>query len=156
MPNAQGVRSALDLGSRPVGSDLVCKDPSRAKQSSRDECDINNIMRKYHKTGLLPSRAGEGLYVDASTLGDYHAACNQILAAEELFASLPSKVRSRFKNDPAELIAACSDPKNLPELVELGLANPEALRRVAPDTPPSQPSPDASKPASGGPASSPT
>ena len=36
-----------DRVTQPVGG------PSRTKQAFKEECDVNNILRKYEKTGLI-------------------------------------------------------------------------------------------------------
>ena len=35
-------------------SGLACEEPSLAQQHFKDECDINNILRQFNITGLLP------------------------------------------------------------------------------------------------------
>lgn len=107
--------------------------PSRAKQSFKDECDINGIMRRFEKTGLL-EHANEyaGSYGDFTDVPqDYQAAINQVMAAEQMFMTVPAKIRARFANDPGQFLAFVGDPANGDELVRMGLADP----RPAPDAP---------------------
>jgi len=96
---------------------------SRTKQSFKEECNINNIMKRYEKTGvvnhLAETQGNYGSYIDAPS---YHAAMSQICRANEMFGLLPSKVRYRFDNDPARFLAFVHDPENAAELVEMGLA----------------------------------
>lgn len=137
------------------GYGLECLDPTLTEQSHKDDCDVNNILAKYTKTGLLPSVSTEGLYMDISEVGDYQEHMNNLVAAQEAFAALPSRVRERFRNNPAELVDFCSDPNvSKEELVELGLANESILRKkdVVPPSPddkvdsqPSESSSEASK-----------
>lgn len=68
---------------------------SRTKQSFSAECDINNIMSKYMKTGLVShvSRYG-GDYSDVAVVSDYHTSMNNVVKAQSMFMSLPSFVRA--------------------------------------------------------------
>lgn len=95
--------------------------PGRAKQSMKDECDINLIMAQYVKTGML-SHISQGVpeFLDVSEVGDYRTALANVRAAEEYFMGLPPAVRLRFENDVLsfmEFVQAGSDD----DLRELGL-----------------------------------
>lgn len=99
-------------------------DKSAAKQAFKDECDINNIMSKYYKTGLISHVAQyPGGYDELPESIEYQEALNMIIAAEDAFASLPSSIRTQFENDPAEFLAFVDDPNNQDELVKMGLAS---------------------------------
>ncbi len=101
---------------------LTCNDPSRTQQSFQKECDINSIMGKYQKTGLVTHVAKyNGNYQDLPSEIDYHSSLNAILAANESFDSLPSSIRNRFNNDPAEFLEFVDNPENEAEQIELGL-----------------------------------
>ncbi len=102
----------------------VNDDPSRAKQSFKEECNINTIMEKYQKTGLVDHvRQHEGNYGEFLSSDDYHDALNQILKAQQAFDTLPSSIRKKFNNSPSEFLEFVHDEKNSDELVEMGLAN---------------------------------
>lgn len=60
-------------------------------------------------------------YGDFSNVDDYLGALNSVKAAQEAFQALPSGLRKRFENDPAQLIAFFDDPENQDEAVALGL-----------------------------------
>jgi len=113
------IRSAYDP-SKPVR--LRCLDASLAKQANRDESDINTIMAKYEKTGLVNHvKEYQGRYEDVSNAVDYQAALHIVNEAQEMFLSLPSSIRKRFDNDPAEFLEFATNPANLEELRDLGL-----------------------------------
>lgn len=98
---------------------------SLTKQAFRDECDINNIMRRFEKDGILNHfNTYRGDYGDFTDCPEYHDAQNKVISANEMFMTLPAKVRDRFKNDPGGFLAFVADKKNLPEMYELGLAKP--------------------------------
>lgn len=141
---------------RKVGLD--CKDKSRTKQSHKDECNINFIVDRYRKTGMVEHvRKFNGEYGDFQSV-DFHEAMNAVAQANQMFDSLPSKVRSKFDNNPAKFMDFVHDPKNKEEITELGLAKAPPIKPVvgAPKAPqasvdptPSPGSKDAAKPASG-------
>jgi len=91
-----------------------------AKQQSKDECDINNILRRYERTGML-SHLAEGVptYMDVSEVGDYRSAMEHLRSTEKFFMGLPARVREQFGNDPVEFIDQVSSlaPKELDELL---------------------------------------
>lgn len=109
-------------GERRKRTQKVFTKPSRTVQSEAEACNINNIMRKYEKTGIVTHvRKTNGFYGDVSEVQDYHSAANFIAVAQESFMSLPASVRERFDNDPGKFIAFVDDPKNAEELVTMGL-----------------------------------
>lgn len=99
--------------------------PSMAKQSFKAECDINTIMSKYQKTGLIDHvQRVQGSYGDFTSVQDYQLSLNQVMDAHEAFMELPAAVRRRFDNDPAHLMSFLQDPNNRDEAVRLGLVEP--------------------------------
>ena len=103
---------------------LVCDDASRTKKSFQDECNINNILKQYEKTGLLThTRNHEGNYGDFITGGDYHDHMNLIIQADAMFMELPAKVRAEFENDAGAFLDFVQDPDNTDRMIEMGLAD---------------------------------
>ena len=51
-------------------------------------------------------------------------AMNIVAQANTMFEELPATVRDKFKNDPGLFLDFVQDPKNGPEMVELGLTDP--------------------------------
>lgn len=101
--------------------------PGRTKQSFRDECDINRLMRRYEKSGTLPQDVRNGRYGDFSGVDDYLAAQVTLRDAEAQFAAMPARVRDRFKNSPLEFLAFVGNPKNKDEARTLGLLREEPV-----------------------------
>lgn len=100
---------------------VVNTEPSKAKQSFKAECDVNNILARYQKTGVLEFRnQNEPRYGEVPVI-DYREALIEVRKAETMFMELPSSVRKRFKNDPGELLAFVQDPANRTEGERLGL-----------------------------------
>lgn len=97
--------------------------PSMAKQEFKRECDINNIMKKFERTGLLDHVAQyQGDYGDFTDApASYHDAMNTVLHAQEMFMTIPAEIRAEFDNDPGTFLAAVDDPAQRGRLVELGI-----------------------------------
>lgn len=105
---------------------------SRTKASFAEECDINSIMAKYQKYGVIDAvQKTNGQFGDFANVDDYHSAMNAVVDAQERFEMLPAKLRKRFGNDPAELLAFLADPENVEEAVKLGLILPEQKKAAA-------------------------
>jgi len=104
-------------------SALDCEDPSLAQQHYKDESDINNILRQFNVTGLLPQAPLSPRYGDFSGITDYHSALNAVIAAEDGFMALPADLRAKFNNDPELLINFLDDPKNKDQAIALGLVD---------------------------------
>lgn len=118
--------------------------PSMTKQSFKAECDINTIMKKYEKTGLISHVAKHnGRYGDFLAAPDYLDAMVSVVQAQEAFSTLPAALRKRFGNDPAEFLDFVSNPANEDEMRKLGLLKP--LRPVD-DVPASTPAGDTKEP----------
>lgn len=118
--------------------------PSRTKQEFLAECDINNIIALYKQTGIMThisAKAAIGAYENLPDDSDFQSAMNTVIQAQDAFATLPSKVRDRFHNDPTEFLAFCANPENLPEMRTLGLAL-EPPRAPPPLPSSSSPSPE--------------
>lgn len=97
----------------------------KTQQHFRDEVNINSIIQRYKKTGVLgdPSRqslARKALYGDFTAL-DFFQAQNMIAGAQQAFMSLPATIRKRFNNDPGEIIAFLENDENRKEAEELGI-----------------------------------
>lgn len=132
----------------PPGEGVVFREPSLTKQSFREECDVNVVLAKYGVTPVGPHPGVSPIFDDFSGTADFLAAQCKILDAEAHFAALPSAIRDRFKNNPAELLAFVGDPKNQDEAVKLGLAvappvapGPVKVEVVAPAVPPAPTAP---------------
>lgn len=143
------IRSAYD-GVRMRTQLDTSTEPSLTVQSEKKNCDINVIMARYEKTGVIEhvakSRAEFG---DFSEVVDFHSAMNQVALVRERFADLPSRIRRAFENDPAMFLAALDDPARQDELVELGVLAPPEPAPDAPGSPPVS-EPPAAAPEAGG------
>jgi len=111
----------------------VNEEPSMTKQCFKKECDINNILAKHDKTGLISHvNKHDGNYGDATAV-DFHEAMNTITIAEQMFAELPSSTRKRFENDIPAFLDFVQNPDNAQEMVDMGLATTSAKVEVSHD-----------------------
>lgn len=100
--------------------------PSRTRDEFREECDINTIMRRYEKTGVISHAAKRApRYMDCTGVPDLRQALDVLNGAEAAFSSLPARVRKEFDNDPVKFVEFAMEKENLPQLREWGLAEPE-------------------------------
>jgi len=99
--------------------------PSRTQKQFGEQVNVNTIMAKYKKTGLIDHvRKQPGKYQDLTNLPDYMTAMQTVITANTTFETLPSEVRNRFNHDPAQLIEFLGNSKNYQEAVKLGLVIP--------------------------------
>jgi phage internal scaffolding protein len=119
-----------DLDAASNESGLHCEDATLTQQHFKDETDINNILRQFNITGLLPESPLSPRYGDFTGISDYQTALNQVIAAEDEFMALPAQIRSRFDNDPAKLIEFIGNSDNKDEAIKLGLVNSVELPQV--------------------------
>lgn len=119
--------------------------PSRAKQSFKDDCDINLIVKRHAQRGLWDHiNPVEPKYGDFSKATDLQTAIELVTAAEESFFELPAAVRTVVDNDPVQFLNALADEDGFRDLVEAGLpteTQPEPIKTettetVVEDTPP--------------------
>jgi phage internal scaffolding protein len=98
------------------------------QQHMKAETDINNILRRYDKTGLITHiNQAVAQYGDFTEANEYQEALNRIISAQDTFAALPSEIRKRFGNDPGAFFEFATNPDNAKEMVALGLAEHEPV-----------------------------
>lgn len=99
---------------------------SLAKQSFKDECDINNIIHRFTKTGILEHQNRQrGQYAVADSRS-FTEAMLLVTEAKSTFEQLPAQMRAKFENDPARFLDFVSEDTNVPEMIEMGLVSPSA------------------------------
>lgn len=127
---------------------ITFRNTGGANQSFKDEADINSIMAKYRQSGTIEHMNQRmPQYGDFDTVEDYQSAMNRVLDAQSHFAGLPSNIRDRMSNDPANLMRFMADEANLEESYNLGLRERPDPRIE--DEPPA-PIPDDPTPVAGG------
>jgi hypothetical protein len=124
----EAINGEVTFGSAFVGHDavdVVFDEAGLTDQSFADECDLNKLMARYQKTGLLPQHPGkDAFYGDFADLPSFQEAQHIIAEASSAFMLLPATVRAEFENDPGQFVAFAQDEANLPQMREWGLAKP--------------------------------
>lgn len=117
----------------PADYATVNNQPSMTEEAHGDRVNINTIMDKYLRTGIIDHvnhhQPNYGI-MDGST---YHEQMCAITNANEMFMELPAKVREKFGHDPAKFLdyvdglgeGAVSREKAA-ELIELGMIHPSS------------------------------
>ena len=122
----------------------------RTKQSFKNSTDINKILHRAQKTGMISHLAKhEAIYGDFDGF-DFTTAQNTIARANSIFAELPSELRNEFEGQPSKFFEFANDPNNVGKLTELlpGLAAPGRQMidlREAPEEPAKVKAPEAPK-----------
>lgn len=114
------IRKKYDKGQKVT---ITFANPSKTKKSFKNECDVNNILKKYKATGVINHVNGaQPQFGDFSDVKDYREALDVVIAAQDSFMQLPAHIRKEFGNDPAKFVDFASKAENNEKLVEWGLA----------------------------------
>lgn len=98
-------------------------DTGRTMQSFKDECDINQILRKFQVQGVLNHvNNHSGSYSDVSNI-DFAESVRTVTRVRQMFDELPSTVRKRFDHNPESFLEFINsnEPDAINEAVDLGL-----------------------------------
>jgi len=116
---------------------IDCSQDGMTHQSFKDECDINSILNSWNKTGELGHvNTYEGSYLDLTHVHDYQKSLELVMNAENAFADLDAKIRAKFDNDPAKLLAFIHSPNTTREMLEnYGLADKVETAPIPPAEP---------------------
>lgn len=96
---------------------------SLVEQHHKDLCDVYNILSRYDKTGIITHvNNAKAMYGDFTEINEYREALNLVQNAQSSFDEMPSNIRERFRNNPGLFMEFITNPANLEEAVELGLA----------------------------------
>lgn len=103
--------------------------PKVTQQHMRDSTDINKIVDKYNRTGVLQSGRASGrqpmfIRMDGLT---FHEMLIRVQETQGQFAALPAKIRKRFANNPENLLRFLENKENLEEAIGLGLVDRESV-----------------------------
>jgi len=100
--------------------------PVLTKQAFKDEVDINKIISRYERTGMITAlNTKKPFYGDVSDVKNYKECLETVKEAESLFMALTPEIRERFHNEPSELIEFLQDKNNTGEAIKLGIAKPK-------------------------------
>lgn len=115
---------------------FYCVGKSLTKQADKDRCDINYIMAKFDKSGIVAhGNSDVPRYGDFTTAEDYQSSLGTVMLARDHFLALPASIRGRFQNDPEKFLAFVTDESNLDECIDLGLIAPLPQKNDLEDSP---------------------
>lgn len=103
---------------------------SMTSQADARSCDINSIMDQFAKTGYLPQGAGAPVFGEWNDGNHFQSQLNAVIEAQDAFMELPAQVRSRFSNDPAQLLNFLNDDSNRDEAIKLGLIDKPPVKNI--------------------------
>lgn len=102
--------------------------PGRTKQSFREKVNINSIVAKHRRTGMIEHlNSKKPFYGDVTNISSYKESLETVIIAQDLFNKMSPDIRQRFKNDPNEMITFLNDPKNHEEALELKMINKQPI-----------------------------
>ncbi len=132
-------------------------DDGRTKQSFKNSTDINKILHRAQKTGVISHLAKHEAFYGEFEAFDFTEAQNTLARAGTMFQELPSEVRQEFNQSPQEFFDFVNAPDNQGKLAELlpALAAPGRQRLSDPEvaevvTPPPVVPPPGGEPDGGG------
>lgn len=117
--NKAGDESGIDTGTE-----------GGAKQSFKDECDINVILKRFGIGYEIPVGLEVPTSGDFTGINDFHSAMNAVVQARETFEQLPAHLRARFDNDPGKFVDFTTNEDNREQMLDMGLLNQEAAAKV--------------------------
>lgn len=136
---------------KPFKVSRACDGESPVQQHFKDDCDINQVLKRFRQTGVLQTVAGQKSlqqpqFGDFTNVKDYQTALNALQSAQEGFNSLPVRLRQRFNYDPQELLSFISDDANREEAERLGLIKKKPVEKpVTPEEKAGSPEPATGK-----------
>lgn len=118
-------RKVYDHFNPPPDPGIDASYPVITRQDEMAACDINNIVKTYAQTGILPAGQRLPIYADVTSLTDYRQVLDHVRTADKFFQQLPAETRAYFANDAANFLDFVTEPNNRPTLLELGLIREE-------------------------------
>lgn len=116
-------RTAYDNKRTRVSVDFTDTE-TMTEQCHKQDCDINTIIKRYDKTGLITHvNKATAEYGDYTTVNEYQQSMQLVIDAENAFSEIPSNIRKKFGNDAGAFFEFATDPNNHDKMVEMGLAN---------------------------------
>jgi len=91
------------------------------QQQFKDEVDVNNIVNKFDKTGVVTHLNSKTPRYGFAESVDFKEAMDTVTDASEAFEDLPANVREYFNNDPQSFLEGLNDPNHQQILSELGI-----------------------------------
>lgn len=113
---------------------LTCDDLSKTQQDFLPDCDLDAIVRKFMRTGVIDPGLVKaiGHFMDVTEVTDYASAQRFLASANSMFENLPAHVRHHFNDDPSQMLAFINDASNREAAEAMGFKFPERVGVSAP------------------------
>ena len=98
-------------------------DEGHTHTEQKDDCDINNILEKYRRTGVVNHLNKHGEQYGDFTKIDYQTAQNQVASVNSMFADLPAQERARFNHDPQTFLEFIAHQSNIDDMQDGVIGN---------------------------------
>lgn len=91
------------------------------EQAHKDQCDVNKIIAKYDRSGVITHiNTFEAQFGDLSGV-DYKMMKDKVARAQTMFEQLPSNIRNEFDNNAEHLLHFMDNPNNRDKAISMGL-----------------------------------
>lgn len=117
-------RTPYDGKSKRIQIDFS-KDKGKTIQEQSAATDINNILARFNRTGIIDHVQKNEPYYGEFGEFDFHHNQNMITKITESFMELPAKTRREFDDDPANFAEFISQQKNVDDMKDGIIGNEE-------------------------------
>ena len=132
----------IEKVNKETGEIYTEKRKSMTQQHHVKNTNINQIMKRFERTGVLPVRTAQPLSGPIPDVESFHEAMNIVVKGRQMFEGLPSNIREHFGNSPEAFLAAFQDENQHDKLRELKLMAPKPVEPpAAPPAAPAEPPP---------------
>jgi phosphotransferase system IIB component len=107
---------------RPIST--VNDEPTMTKQALADNANINKLIKKHGITHVVQNMSNLEVLYGEITSYDLQEAMQMNIDAQEAFMEVPSEVRKKFGNDAGAFIDFATNPENISQMREWGMAPP--------------------------------
>lgn len=109
------------------------KDKGRTIQEQKQGTDINYIMERFTRTGLIEHvRQNEPQFGDFTGI-DFQEMQDQVAKVKQLFDSLPSKVKQQFEHDPQKYLDFIAHQENVQDMKDGEIGNSQPKKEQGSD-----------------------
>jgi hypothetical protein len=115
-------KQQIKIMNKRLSKKLDCSKVMLTDQSYKKVCDINNIMKVYERTKVMPHVTEKvARYIDNTGIPTIEEAHVIIKEAKEMFYELPAHVRKLMDHNPENMISVLQNPEYTDLLVKNGI-----------------------------------
>lgn len=148
-PKTHCAEWAVDANGLPYPKKAIGKGENlaQADQSFKESSDINNIIQKAQRTGVLSHVNKNAQFYEDLTDFDYEGSKNKIAEANSAFYDLDADIRAEFNNNPGQFLKVVGPMKKheiiqkFPEWAEPERQLPVPGQLTTQPAPPADPAP---------------